>query len=86
MVGSFRRGAHKGVAKARQREGDAKKKGGSPRMGHGMDTDQKCARGGDGAQRAQVSGVAGVGERVEQETHKKEVPGGVRMGPGRGGR
>ena len=46
-----------------------------------MDTDQKCAHGGDGAQRAEVVGIAGVEERVEQETHKKEVPGGSRRGP-----
>ena len=49
-------------------------------MGDGW-TRIKCAHGGDGAQRAEVVSGARVGERAEQETHKKEVPGGSRGGP-----
>src|SRR5687768_9726971 len=44
-------------------------------------TQRRWVRGGDGAQRAQVLGITGVGNRVEQESHKKEFPGGSGGGP-----
>src|SRR5688500_14232593 len=51
-----------------------------------MDADERgwevCAHGRDGAQRAEVSRAARVGERVEQEPHKNEVPGGSGIGTG----
>ena len=46
-----------------------------------MNTDREGARGGDGAQRTEVLAVPRVGEGVEQETCKKEVPGGSLEGP-----
>src|SRR5687767_14310111 len=45
-------------------------------------TDQKCAHGADGAQRAEVVALTWVGKQAEQEYHKKEVPGGSSMCPG----
>jgi hypothetical protein len=82
-VASFGRGALRGAAKARKREGGREGEEISPRMGHGC-TRRRNARGGDGAQRAEVVCLAWVGEGMEQEIHKKEVPGGSGGGPGAG--
>ena len=41
-----------------------------------VNADERCVRRVDGAQRAEVVNVSGVGERVEQDSHKKEAPDG----------